>query len=48
MLVRNWMSKEVVTIDINNSMVDATRKPKEHHISMLLVMKKCLYSHVWD
>ena len=40
MLVRNWMSKEVVTIDINNSMVDATRKLKEHHISMLPVMKE--------
>lgn len=40
MLVRNWMSKGVITIDVNNSMVDATRKLKEHHISMLPVMKK--------
>lgn len=40
MLVKNWMSKEVVTIDINNSMMDATRKLREHHISMLPVMKK--------
>jgi len=40
MLVRNWMSKGVTTIDVNNSMVDATRKLKEHHISMLPVMKK--------
>jgi acetoin utilization protein AcuB len=40
MLVKNWMSKEVVTIDINNSMMDATRKLREHHIGMLPVMKK--------
>jgi acetoin utilization protein AcuB len=40
MLVKNWMSKEVVTIDINNSMMEATRKLREHHISMLPVMKK--------
>jgi len=40
MLVKNWMSKEVVTINVNNSMVDATRKLKEHHINMLPVMKK--------
>ncbi len=40
MLVRNWMSKEVITINVNNSMVDATRKLKEHNISMLPVMKK--------
>lgn len=40
MLVRNWMSKGVVTIDINNSMMDATRKLREHHISMLPVVKK--------
>jgi len=40
MLVRNWMSKGVVTIDVNNSMMEAIRKLKEHHISMLPVMKK--------
>jgi acetoin utilization protein AcuB len=40
MLVRNWMSKGIVTIDVNNSMMDATRKLKEHHINMLPVMKK--------
>ena len=40
MLVRNWMSKGVVTINVNNSMMDATRKLKEHHINMLPVMKK--------
>jgi acetoin utilization protein AcuB len=40
MLVKNWMSKEVITINVNNSMIDATRKLKEHHINMLPVMKK--------
>ena len=40
MLVKNWMSKEVITIDVNNSMMDATRKLKEHDIRMLPVMKK--------
>jgi len=40
MLVRNWMSKEVVTIDVNDSMVDATRKLRDHRISSLPVTKK--------
>ena len=40
MLVKNWMSKEVVTVDINNSMIEATKKLKEHNIGMLPVMKK--------
>ena len=40
MLVRNWMSKGIITINVNNSMIDATRKLKEHHINMLPVMKK--------
>jgi len=40
MLVKNWMSKGVITINVNNSMIDATRKLKEHHINMLPVMKK--------
>jgi len=40
MLVKNWMSKEVVTVDINNSMMEATKKLKEHNIGMLPVMKK--------
>jgi len=40
MLVRNWMSKGIVTINVNNSMMDATRKLKEQHINMLPVMKK--------
>ena len=40
MLVKNWMSKKVITIDVNNSMTDATRKLKEHDIRMLPVMKR--------
>jgi len=40
MLVKNWMSKNVVTIDANDSMQDATRLLKEHDIRMLPVMKK--------
>ncbi|MCF8127902.1 MAG: CBS and ACT domain-containing protein [Deltaproteobacteria bacterium] len=40
MLVRNWMSKGVVTINVNNSMMDATRKLKKHHIKMLPVMEE--------
>jgi len=34
------MSKEVVTIDVNDSMVDATRKLRDHRISSLPVTKK--------
>ena len=37
MLVKNWMSKGAVTINVNNSMVEATKKLKEHNISMLPV-----------
>ena len=40
MLVKNWMSKNVVTIDANDTMQDATRLLKEHGIRMLPVMKK--------
>lgn len=40
MLVKNWMSKGAVTINVNNSMIEATKKLKEHNISMLPVMKK--------
>ncbi len=41
MLVQNWMSKNVVTIDVNDSMQDAMKQLKEHGIRMLPVMKKC-------
>lgn len=40
MLVKNWMSKNVVTIDANDAMQDAMRVLKEHGIRMLPVMKK--------
>jgi acetoin utilization protein AcuB len=39
MLVENWMSKDVVTVDVNDSMQDATRLLKEHNIRGLPVME---------
>lgn len=40
MLVKNWMSKNVVTVDGNDSMMDAIRLLKEHNIRMLPVVKE--------
>ena len=40
MLVKNWMSKQVITIDENDSMNEAVGLLKEHNIRMLPVMKK--------
>jgi len=40
MLVKNWMSKNVVSIDVNDSMRNAMRLLKKHGIRMLPVMKK--------
>ena len=40
MLVRNWMSKPVITIDSNDSMQEAMKVMKQHQIPMLPVMKK--------
>ena len=40
MLVNNWMSKNVITADENDSMQDAMKHLKEHDIHMLPVMKK--------
>lgn len=40
MLVKNWMSKNVVTIDVDDSMQDAMRLLKKHDIRMLPVMRK--------
>ena len=40
MLVKNWMSKKVVSIDENDSMQDAINLIKQHKINMLPVMKK--------
>ncbi len=39
MLVKNWMSKNVITIDADDAMKDAMRLLKEHDIRMLPVMK---------
>jgi acetoin utilization protein AcuB len=40
MLVANWMSKNIVTVDENDSMQDAMKLLKEHDIHMLPVLKK--------
>ena len=40
MLVKNWMSKNVITVDEKDSMQDAMKHLKEHDIRMLPVMKK--------
>ncbi len=40
MLVQNWMSRNVVTIGVDESMEDAVKLLKKHGIKMLPVMKK--------
>lgn len=40
MLVQNWMSKKVFTIDADNSMHDAIRIMKENNIRILPVLEK--------
>ena len=40
MLVSNWMSKDVITIDVDDSMQEAVNSLKQHHIRMLPVIKK--------
>ncbi|MGB9440457.1 MAG: CBS and ACT domain-containing protein [Desulfobacterales bacterium] len=40
MLVNNWMSKNVITVNENDSMQDAMKHLKEHDIRMLPVLKK--------
>ena len=40
MLVKDWMSSEVITIEENDSMQEALKLLKEHAIRMLPVMKK--------
>ncbi len=39
MLVKNWMSKNVITVDINDSMQEAIKLLKENDIKMMPVMK---------
>ena len=40
MLVSNWMSKDVITVDVEDSMHDAVKLLKEKGIRMLPVLKK--------
>jgi acetoin utilization protein AcuB len=40
MLVKNWMSKDLITVDVEDSMQDAMKLLKENDIRMLPVMKK--------
>jgi acetoin utilization protein AcuB len=40
MLVKNWMTKKVITIDENDSMQEAINLIRQHKINMLPVMKK--------
>jgi acetoin utilization protein AcuB len=40
MLAKNWMSKNVITVDEKDSMQDAIKHLKEHDIRMLPVMKR--------
>jgi acetoin utilization protein AcuB len=40
MLVRNWMSKNVITVDVDDSMQQAITLMKEHSIRILPVLKK--------
>jgi len=40
MLVKDWMSKNVITADVNDSMQEAMNRLKKNDISMLPVMKK--------
>jgi acetoin utilization protein AcuB len=39
-LVKNWMSKPVITVDANDSIKDAIKLIRQHDISMLPVMDK--------
>ncbi len=40
MLVKNWMSKTVITTDVNDSMNKVMDLMKEYDIGMVPVMKK--------
>ena len=40
MLVGNWMSKDVITVDVEDSMHDAVKRMKQNNIRMLPVLKK--------
>ena len=38
MLVENWMNRNVITIDVDDSMLDASKTIREHNIRMLPVL----------
>ena len=40
MLVKNWMSKNLITVDVDDSMQDAVKRMKQNDIRMLPVLKK--------
>ena len=40
MLVRNWMSKDVITVNVNDPIIDAIKLLKHNKIGRLPVMKK--------
>ena len=40
MLVKNWMSKNLITVDVDDSMHDAVKRMKQNDIRMLPVLKK--------
>jgi acetoin utilization protein AcuB len=40
LLVENWMNPKVITVDADDSMLDATRLLKEHNIRRLAVLEK--------
>lgn len=48
MLVKNWMSQDVVSVDVNDSIQDAARLIKKHHIRGLPVMNGKLVGVVTD
>ncbi|MFP4474391.1 MAG: CBS and ACT domain-containing protein [Desulfatibacillaceae bacterium] len=39
MLVKNWMTKDVITVDVDTSMADAMQVMKDNNIQVLPVMK---------
>jgi len=47
MLVKEWMSKTVVTVEVNDGMQEAMNRLQENNISMLPVMKKGNISAWW-
>jgi acetoin utilization protein AcuB len=40
LLVENWMSPKVITVDADDSMLDATKLLKEHNVRRLVVLEK--------